>query len=396
MTTPMVSRRAAAATKSATAVVAERANVLRARGVEIINLAEGEVEDLVTPDHVKEAAERAIRDNRTKYTPTSGIPELKDAIALRFERDNGLQVTSQQVMASTGAKQSVLNFMFAALNPGDEVLIPAPYWVSYLHQVELAGGIPVVVPASPETGFKVSGELLREHLTPRTRVLVLNNPNNPSGAVYTREELTDILDMVLSERLLVLVDEVYDQITYDGREHTSFASLAPEAANVTVTVNAVSKSHCMTGWRLGFAAGPREVITAMERVQSHSTSCPNAIAQWAAVEALTGDQTTVRTLVTALDSRRRFVVDALNDLPGLRCSDPGGAFYVFPSVSTYGDGTQFAEALLEETGVMVVPGAAFGMNAHIRICFAASRKSLERAMELIGARLKSGSMESAV
>jgi aspartate aminotransferase len=366
----------------------ERAASRRREGRTIIDLAQGEVDDRFTPDHVKEAASRALRDNRTKYTPTSGIPELREAIALRFERDNGLTVSPAHVMASTGAKQCVYHFMLAALNPGDEVLVPAPYWVSYLNQVTLVGARPVVVPTSAATGFKVSADQLRTFITPATRALVLNNPNNPSGAVYTRSELLDILEVVRAAELVVVADEVYDRLTYDGAEHVSFATLTPEAAAVTVTVNAVSKSYCMTGWRLGFAAGPAELIAAMQRMQSHITSAPNSIAQWAAVAALTGDQSDVGALNLELAKRRRFVVDALRELPGIECFIPQGAFYVFPRIASPLDPARFATELLEATDVMVVPGAAFGMPEHMRLCFGASWDALQLAMERIGAWLE--------
>ncbi|OFV83021.1 MAG: hypothetical protein A2W26_11315 [Acidobacteria bacterium RBG_16_64_8] len=376
--------------ESATATLSKRVAQLKHQGREVIDLGQGEAEDLFAPPHVQEAAWRAIRDNQTKYTPTAGTLELREAIAYRFAQDNGLRVQPSQVMASTGAKQGVFNFMMAVLDPGDEVLVPAPYWVSYIHQVKLAGGQPVVVPTSPQRGFKVMGDTLRQYLTSRTRALVLNNPNNPSGAVYTREELLDILDVVLSAGVLVLADEVYDRLTFDGAAHVSMAALTSEAAAVTVTVNAVSKRYCMTGWRLGFAAGPQELIAAMERVQSHTTSCPNGVAQRAATAALTGDQQAVVALRHELDARRRAMVGGLRGLPGLQCWPIQGSFYAFPSVPGFESGAHFAEALLEATGVIVVPGDAFGMPEHVRLCFAASRTSLDRALERMSVWLRPG------
>lgn len=378
---PLLSKRVIAVASSSTNALAEQVTARRRARRLTIDLAQGEAEDLYTPEHVKEAARRALADNRTKYTPAAGIPELREAIAYRFERDNGLQVSPAEVMASTGAKQCVFNFMMSVLNPDDEVLVPSPYWTSYLDQVTLAGGRPVPVPTSAETGFKVSGELLQRQITPRTRALVLNNPHNPSGAVYTRQELEEILDVVLSAQLVVLADEVYDQIIYDDREHVCFAALRPEAAAVTVTVNAVSKTYCMTGWRLGFASGPRELVAAMERIQSHSTSCPNVVTQWAAVAALTGDQSSISRLRAELDARRRLAVSALQAMPGLECTMPEGTFYVFPALAAGQDAAAFAEALLTATGVLVAPGSAFGEPKHVRLCFAASKTSLEMALE---------------
>ena len=382
--------------ESATSVVNKKAAAMKRAGRKVFDLAQGEVGDIFTPEHVKDAAVRALRDNRTKYTPTSGVPELREAIAARFARENSIDLPASQVLVSTGAKQSVFNFMMAVLEPGDEVLIPEPYWVSYLQQVQLAAGRPVVIPTPPENGFKLTGDLIREHMTPRTRAIVLNTPNNPSGAVYSKDDLEEILDPVLNAGILVLADEVYDRLTYDGVRHCSFASLGREAADVTVTVNAVSKAYSMTGWRLGFAGGPAEVISAMEQVQSHVTSCPNAIAQWAAVAALNGDQGWVEALRSELDARRRRVLAALAEAPEFECVAPEGAFYAFPEYvgsrtgkEGFQDGAAFSEALLDATGVMVVPGTAFGRPHHVRICFGASRADLDEGIPRMSAWLAS-------
>jgi aspartate aminotransferase len=345
----------------------------------LIDLAQGEVDDIPTPEHVKEAARRALHDNRTKYTPTAGVRELRQALAKHFSRDMSLRLEPPDVMASTGAKQCAFNFLMAVLDPGDEVLLPAPYWGSYLRQVEMAGGRPRVLRGATAPDFKVTGAAVRNALSPRTRVLILNNPNNPSGAVYSRRELEDILDAALSARLLVMADEVYHRLTYDGNRHTCFASLSPEAAALTVTVDAVSKSYCMTGWRLGFAAGPRDLIAAMERVQSYSTSCPNVIAQWATIAALEGDQSCVDLLRDELDGRRRLAVSLVRGIAGVDVAAPSGGLYVFPSVPGAPD-DDFASRLAAATGVLVGPGAAFGVPDHIRICFGASRRALEEGL----------------
>jgi aspartate aminotransferase len=353
---------------------------LRRQGRRVIDLAQGEVEDIPTPEHIKEGARRALHDNRTRYTATCGIPELREAIVRQFQRDMGLGLDPSQVVASTGAKQSVLNFMMAVLNPGDEVLVPSPYWASYLHQVRLAGGHPRVVPTAAKGDFKITADAIRRHRTGRTRVLVLNNPNNPSGAVYTRTELEGILEAALSASLLVLSDEVYHRLTYDRAEHTCFAALAPEAAGITVTVNALSKTYCMTGWRVGFAAGPRDLVEAMEQVQRHSTSCPNAIAQWAAVAALEGDQACVESLREQMEARRLMAISAFREMEVNATPTPRGGLYVFPSVpplsGPVGSEVDFAAALLEETGVLVAPGRDFGVPDRIRVCFGASRGAL--------------------
>jgi aspartate aminotransferase len=370
---------------------------LRREGRRVIDLAQGEVEDIPTPEHIKEAARRALHDNRTRYTATGGIPELREAIARQFQRDMGLGLDPSQVVASTGAKQSVLNFMMAVLNPGDEVLVPSPYWGSYLHQVRLAGGHPRVMPTAAKREFKITADAIRRHRTSRTRVLVLNNPNNPSGAVYTRTELEDILEAALSASLLVLSDEVYHRLTYDGAEHTCFAALAPEAADITVTVNALSKTYCMTGWRVGFAAGPRDLVAAMEQVQRHSTSCPNAIAQWAAVAALEGDQACVVSLREQMEARRLLAVSAFREMEVYTTPIPRGGLYVFPSVpplsgpSGKNAEVDFAAALLEETGVLVAPGGDFGVPDRIRVCFGASRGALEEGLSRLAAWIHTAS-----
>lgn len=389
-----ISTRVRVAGESATSAVNKKAAAMKREGRRVFDLAQGEVGDIFTPEHVKDAAIRVLRENRTKYTPTAGVPELREAIAARFARENRLSLPASQVLASTGAKQSVFNFMMAVVEPGDEVLIPAPYWVSYLQQVQLAAGRPVVIPTSAGNGFKLTGDLIREHVSPRTRAIVLNTPNNPSGAVYSKEDLEEILEPVLGAGILVLADEVYDRLTYDGVQHWSFAALSREAADVTVTVNAVSKAYSMTGWRLGFAGGPAEVISAMEQVQSHVTSCANAIAQWAAVAALNGDQGWVETLRSELDARRRRVLTALAAAPGFDYIAPQGAFYVFPEYvgsrtgkERFPDGAALSEALLDATGVMVVPGAAFGRPRHVRICFGASVADLDEGMARMSAWL---------
>jgi len=274
--------------------------------------------------------------------------------------------------------------MMAVLNPGDEVIVPSPYWVSYLQQVCLAGGHPRVMPTAAKRGFKITADAIRRHRTSRTRVLVLNNPNNPSGTVYTRPEREDILEAALSAGLLVLSDEVYHRLTYDGAEHTCFAALAPEAEDITVTVNALSKTYCMTGWRVGFAAGPRDLVAAMEQVQRHSTSCPNAIAQWAAVAALEGDQACVASLREQMEVRRLLAVAAFRQLK-VHTTPPRGGLYVFPSVPPLRPAgknaeVDFAAALLEETGVLVAPGRDFGVPDRIRVCFGASRGALEEGL----------------
>lgn len=385
---PMSSRVATGAV-SATSRLSEALAKARGHGHNIIDLAQGEVADVPPAAHVLEAAVKAIRDHRGKYTPAAGMPQLREAIAQWFVREHGFHVSPRGVMASPGAKHAVYAFLMAVLNPGDEVLIPVPYWTSYPDQVRLAGGTPRLVSTVRDTGFKITPELVRSAVTPRTRVLILNNPANPTGAVYTRRELEPLLREVRAHDLLVLADEVYSALTYDGAVHQAFATVDAEASATTVTINAASKTYCMTGWRLGFAAGPEHIIAGMEQVQSHTTSCPNSIAQWATLAALTGEQAAVVNLRRRLAERRRFALDALAGVSGLDCPRPDGAFYIFPSVRgalqryEMDDAAALVPALVEATGVLTAPGTAFGIPDRLRVCFGASLESLRNGLSRI-------------
>ncbi len=375
---------------SATAAASAKARALRAAGRDIISLDAGEP-DFDTPDNIKEAAIKAIRDGKTKYTDIDGIPELKAAICAKFARENGLTYKPSQVNVSPGGKPVIFNAMMATLNPGDEVVIPTPYWVSYPDMVLLAGGEPVFVPTRAENGFKVEPAVLEAAITPRTRWLILNSPSNPSGAAYTRAELAAVAEVLLRHpQVWILTDDMYEHLVFGDFAFTTIAQVEPALYDRTLTMNGVSKAYAMTGWRIGYAAGPEPLINAMRKVMSQSTSNPTSISQWAAVEALNGTQDFIKPNAKLFEGRRDLVVSMLNQATGLKCPTPEGAFYVYPSCEGLigktapsgkviaGD-ADFAVELLEAEGVSVVFGAAFGLSPFFRISYAASNALLEDA-----------------
>jgi aspartate aminotransferase len=375
---------------SPTIAVTTKAADLKAAGRDVIGLGAGEP-DFDTPDHIKAAAKAAIDAGRTKYTAVDGIPELKQAICAKFKRDNGLDYTPAQVSVGTGGKQVLYNAFMATLNPGDEVIIPAPYWVSYPDMVLLGGGTPVAVAASLETDFKITADQLEAAITPQTKWFLFNSPSNPTGAGYSWTELKALTDVLLRHpHVWVMTDDMYEHLAYDGFTFCTPAEVEPALYDRTLTVNGVSKAYCMTGWRIGYAAGPEDLIKAMRKVQSQSTSNPCSISQWAAVEALNGDHSFIADNNAAFVRRRDLVVAALNDCRGVVCPTPEGAFYVYPSVagcigktSTGGvkitDDEAFATALLEEEGVAVVFGAAFGLSPNFRVSYASGDAALTDA-----------------
>src|SRR5580693_4832332 len=375
---------------SATLAAEAKARALKAAGKDVISLAAGEP-DFDTPDNIKEAAIQAIRDGKTKYTNVDGIPELKDAIVAKFKRENGLTYTPAQVNVSPGGKPVIYNAMVASLNPGDEVVIPRPYWVSYPDMVLLAGGEPHFVATTAEHGFKLRPEALEAAITPRTRWLILNSPSNPSGAAYTRAELRAVADVLLRHpQVWVLTDDMYEHLVFGDFEFTTLAQVEPTLYERTLTMNGVSKAYAMTGWRIGYAAGPEPLIKAMAKVMSQTTSNPSSISQWAAVEALNGTQAFIKPNAKLFEERRDLVVSMLNQARGMHCPTPEGAFYVYPSVAgligkTAPSGKpiatdeDFAVELLETEGVSVVFGAAFGLSPFFRISYATSNALLEDA-----------------
>ena len=375
---------------SPTIAVTNKAAELKAAGRDIIGLGAGEP-DFDTPQHIKDAAVVAIALGKTKYTAVDGIPELKQAICAKFKRDNGLDYVPAQVSVSSGGKQVLYNALMATLNEGDEVVIPAPYWVSYPDMVLLAGGTPVVAEASLQTGFKLTADQLEAAITPRTKWFIFNSPSNPTGAGYSRDELKALTDVLMRHpHVWVMSDDMYEHLAYDGFEFCTPAEVEPRLYDRTLTVNGVSKAYAMTGWRIGYAAGPQELIGAMRKVQSQSTSNPCSISQWAAVEALNGPHDFIAENNAAFVRRRNLVVEMLNAAEGISCPVPEGAFYVYPSIagligktSPAGveivDDEAFATALLEETGVAVVFGAAFGLSPNFRVSYATSDEALKEA-----------------
>jgi aspartate/methionine/tyrosine aminotransferase len=377
---------------SPTLKINARAKSLKAEGVDVIDFSVGEP-DFSTPDNVKEAGIKAIEQDFTRYTPASGILALKEAIRKRTYEDYGLDYKNDEIIVSPGAKASLYFLCTALFNPGDECIIPSPYWVSYPEMVGLADAIPVMVDTEEENGFKITAEDLRSAVTYKTKALMLNNPSNPTGSVYTRDELEEIARVVLETDLFVIADEIYDKVMFDDFDFTTFAALGDPIRERTVVINGVSKAYAMTGWRIGHALGPKEIIQAMGKVQSHATSNPCSIAQKAAVEALGGPQFSVRRMAIEFQQRRNYILQKLKQIKGLTCYKPEGAFYVFPNVSAYfdreADGMRVRDAyslayyLLERANVAIVPGDAFGMPGYIRISYATSMENIEKGMERI-------------
>lgn len=379
---------------SATIAVSTKAAELRRAGHDVIGLGAGEP-DFDTPDHIKQAGIRAIQDGKTKYTPADGIPELKEAICAKFARDNGLSYTPAQVNVSPGGKPVIFNALVATLNPGDEVVVPAPYWVSYPEMVRLAGGEPVVVACGPNANFKLTAEALEAAITPKTKWLILNSPSNPTGALYTKAELAALAGVLMRHPpVMILTDDMYEHLVYDDHEFWTIAQVEPGLYDRTLTMNGVSKAYAMTGWRIGYAAGPEKLIAAMRKVMSQTTSNPCSISQWASVEALNGDHGFLAERNAAFVARRDLVVAGLNAAEGLSCATPEGAFYVYPTCAGVIGKTApsgrvidsdrvFAEELLEAEKVAIVFGEAFGLSPAFRVSYATSTEALEEAVARI-------------
>jgi len=393
---PFLSEALSRVQPSATVAISQKARELVQEGHDIIALSAGEP-DFDTPQNVKDAAIAAIAAGKTKYTNVDGVPELKEAVAAKFRRDNALNVSASDCFVSSGGKQIIFNALMATLNAGDEVIIPAPYWVSYPEIVRLAGAIPVFAMADASTSFKLTPEQLEAAISPRTKWLLLNSPSNPSGATYSAHELKALAQVLLQyENVYVLTDDIYEQLLYAGGAFATMAQVEPALQSRTLTMNGVSKSYAMTGWRIGYCTGPKHLLQAMTILQSQSTTNPASISQWAAVEALNGPQGFLAEWRTVFQNRRDLVVDGLNAAAGIDCLTPDGAFYAFPScaqllgkVSTGGQiiasDTDFVMALLDETGVALVPGGAFGMPGYFRLSYAASDVQLSQAVERIQA-----------
>jgi len=379
---------------SATLAITAKAAEMRAAGRSIISLSVGEP-DFETPKAAREAGIEAINSGFTRYTAVAGIPDLRKAIAEKFKRDNDLDYSPDEILVSTGGKQCIFNLLMAVMNPGERAIIPAPYWVSYPDMVKLTEGTPVIVNTTAESGFKITAEQLEAALCHRCKVLFLNSPSNPTGMAYTAEELASIGEVVRRHPdLIVATDDMYEKIIFDGKSFVTFAQVNPDLKDQTITLNGVSKAYCMTGWRIGFCAGPSTIIKAMGKIQGQSTSNPNSIAQKAALAALTGPTDELEKMVRTYEVRRNWLVDALNAIEGMHAIVPDGAFYVFPSVDGWIDKTTasglkltddvvICEWLLEEAGVALVPGTEFGSPGHIRFSYAVSQETLQDAVNRI-------------
>ena len=391
-----LSQRARNLVPSATLAIGAKARQMQADGIDVISFAQGEP-DFDTPNHIKEAAIQAARDGFTKYTATGGINELKDAVATKLKRDNGLSYTRNQVLISCGGKHSLYNVFQALLDPGDEVIIPAPYWVSFPEQVKLCGATPVIVPTREAQGFRLNRQLLEPAVTDRTKIVVLNTPSNPTGAALSRMELEGIATLAVERGFYIVSDETYEALVYDGFQHLSIATLGDAVYARTIVVNSLSKAYAMTGWRLGYAAGPAEIITAMEGLQGQMTSNPTSFAQRGGVAALIGPQEPTQRMREEFATRRRYIVDQLTGMPGIRCHNPEGAFYVFPNVSAlygkrFGDtvianSTAFAAFLLDAAKIAVVPGVEFGSDQHVRFSYATALDKIREGMDRMAAAL---------
>jgi aspartate aminotransferase len=396
----VLARRIGQIKPSPTLAIDAKCKALAASGVDIVNFGIGEP-DFDTPDNIREAAIRAIQEGFTRYTAVGGIPELKNAIIEKFKKDNNLDYQPGEIVVSCGGKHSLYNLFQVLCERGDEVIVPAPFWVSYPPMLLLAEAVPVIVPTPEENGFKLTPERLRESLTPRTKALILNSPSNPTGSVYTREELEALAEVILNHHLWVISDDIYEKIMFDGLEFVNLAQLDPELKARTLVLNGVSKTYAMTGWRIGYMAGQETVIQAVTKIQSQSTSNPNSIAQKAGVEALLGPQDSVQTMVQEFAWRRDDILARLARLPGVTCARPKGAFYVFPNFSKYYAAFQpgpeqtysdaLAEYLLEEAHVAVVAGSGFGEDNCLRLSYATSRERIATGLErLAGALAKLG------
>ncbi|NLO81938.1 MAG: pyridoxal phosphate-dependent aminotransferase [Clostridiales bacterium] len=387
-----LSRKNSAITGSVTLATDAKAKKMKAQGLDVVGFGAGEP-DFNTPAHIIEAAKEALDKGLTRYTPASGIPELKEAICFKLKQDNGLEYKPSQIIISNGAKHSLCNAFEALLNPGDEVIIPSPYWLSYPELVKIAGGVPVFLETKEENDFKISVDALKKAITPNTKALVINSPNNPNGCVYERDELEAIARLAVENEFFIISDEVYEVLVYDGIEHVSIASFGPEIKDLTVVINGMSKAYAMTGWRIGYAAAREDVVQMMSNIQSHTTSNPNSIAQYASLAALRGPKDDIKAMIDEFSRRRIFMVDRINSIPGLSCRLPKGAFYVMMNIEKIKgrsykgrliDGSlSFSDALLDAKMVAVVPGVAFGADNYVRLSYATSMDNIEKGLNRI-------------
>lgn len=378
-----LAHRATILTPSLTLGIDSKAKAMKAEGIDVCSFAAGEP-DFDTPDHIKQACISAISAGMTKYTPSAGIPELRQAISQKFKADNNLEYAASQIIVSNGAKHSCLNAILACVGEGDEVIIPAPYWLSYPEMVRLAGGEPVIVQTTEENGWKMTPDEFQDAMSPRTKMVILNSPGNPTGAVYTEEELRAIGEVALGEDILILSDEIYEKLTYDDVKHVSIASLSKELYNLTITINGFSKAYAMTGWRLGYLGAPEHIAKAIDAIQSHSTSGCTSFAQKGALAALTGDQSAVEDMRAEFDIRRQYMADRLAKIPKISVVMPQGAFYVLANISAFGlNSTNFCDRLLSKHHVAIVPGVAFGDDRTVRLSYATSLDIIKKGLDRI-------------
>ncbi|PMB43469.1 aspartate aminotransferase [Fischerella thermalis CCMEE 5205] len=376
-------------TPSITLAIAAKAKAMKGDGIDVCSFSAGEP-DFDTPAHIKAAAQKALDEGKTKYGPAAGEPKLREAIARKLQNENGLAYKAENVIVTNGGKHSLFNLMLAAIEPGDEVIIPAPYWLSYPEMVTLAGGISVIIPTDATTGYKITPEQLRKSLTPKTKLFILNSPSNPTGMVYTPEEIKALAEVVVEADIFVVSDEIYEKILYDGATHLCIGSLGEEIFARTIVSNGFAKGYSMTGWRIGYLAGPIDVIKATSTIQSHSTSNVCTFAQYGAIAALESSQDCVEQMRQAFAKRRQVMLERLNAIPGLTCPKPDGAFYLFPDISKTGlKSLQFCDALLEEEQVAAIPGIAFGADDNIRLSYATDMATIEKGMDRLEKFVKS-------
>lgn len=383
-----LSHRVSKVAPSSTLAITAKAKELKASGLDVIGLGAGEP-DFNTPENIIQAAYRSMEEGHTKYTPAGGLAELKKAIIGKFKKDQGLDYLASEIIVTNGAKHALYTLFQVILNDGDEVIIPTPYWVSYPEQVKLAGGEPVFINGEEANHFKINGKQLEEAITPKTKAVIINSPSNPTGMIYSKEELAEIGEVCKVHNILIISDEIYEKLLYGGNEHVSIAQLSPEYKDLTVIINGVSKSHSMTGWRIGYAAGNEKIIKAMTDLASHSTSNPTTTSQFGAIEAYNGTQESVEKMRQAFEERMNIIFEKLTSIPGVTCLKPQGAFYLYPNVkeaaeiSGFKDVDSFVEALLEEALVAVVPGSSFGSPENIRLSYATSLELLEEAISRV-------------
>ena len=376
-----INKRIASIPPSVTLGVTSKAKAMKAAGETVYSFAAGEP-DFDTPEHIKAAAVQALADGQTKYAPVPGLPALRSAISNKLKVENGLDYAPEQIVVSCGAKHSLFNIIVALCDEGEEVIVPTPYWLSYPEMIRVSGATPVFVRASQDNDYKMTPEEFEAAITPKTKAIIFNSPSNPIGIVYSRSEIEAIVEVALRHNVYIIADEIYEKLLYDGAEHVSPGSLSPEAQEMVITVNGFSKAYSMTGWRLGYFAGPQKLVKAVNALQGHSTSSPSTFSQYGAVAALEGSQDCLKEMGVAFAERRNYIYERVSAIDGITCVKPGGAFYVLPDISGFGlDSVSFAEKLLTAEGVAVVPGAPFGVDGNVRLSYACSMENIEKGLD---------------